>query len=552
MKIRARMFICILGLLAVSLWSTSAFAQSALSVSSVPRTTAISTGHTEIAGDILVQAGPTGGLGAGSATLTVDYKVPITVPGTGNAYITICGAGTLATTGGAACPEGQYLYSTSGAVGTYQIGGTGQNQLLIVLPPTAANTATGGTITISGVKVSLAAYTGTVLAAGLSVSAPTGFGAYSIGAGQNATDVISLIAPAFTTAVMTGGSGTPLAGVGTGQILTTTSVSDRIFNIDIPETFVDAFKTTLGSNSYLNDASLTFTFSGIPNGVFLNLVGGGSSTNATCTAATGTLSSEWPIFYTNIGGTTTQIPAVNFTNPIISNSTNTTVLNFTGLSFNLTQLETIRIRGCIYTNGATAPLTAGTIAAAITLSPNGSALGTTTPPQINPVAGNFPRYQTSLVNVNVATIVAAETDMLISFAARNTGGFDTGIAVANTSTDPFGTNGITPNDGTVTLNFYPQGTGSPFTYTTAAGAPGLGLSATGVLVSGKTWSVGLSELLGAITGAPTSFSGYIFVRANFTNAHGAAYVTDYRGFTSASPFLIVQLSRPSVNESLGQ
>jgi len=95
MNTRVRMFICILGLLTVSLWSTSAFAQASLAVSSVPRTTAISTGHTEIAGDILVQASAVGALGAGTATLTVDYGVPIT-DGTAG-FITICGADFLGT-----------------------------------------------------------------------------------------------------------------------------------------------------------------------------------------------------------------------------------------------------------------------------------------------------------------------------------------------------------------------------------------------------------------------------------------------------------------------
>src|SRR5215471_4873595 len=95
MKTRMRMFICILGLLGVALWSTSAFAQASLAVSSVPRTTATSTGHTEIAGDILVQSSPVGSLGAGSAVLTIDYGVPITVPSAGG-FITVCGAGFLA------------------------------------------------------------------------------------------------------------------------------------------------------------------------------------------------------------------------------------------------------------------------------------------------------------------------------------------------------------------------------------------------------------------------------------------------------------------------
>jgi hypothetical protein len=298
----------------------------------------------------------------------------------------------------------------------------------------------------------------------------------------------------------------------------------------------------------LNDPALTITFNNIPNGVFLNLAGGqATNTNAACTAATTSVGS---VYITASGASASWGPS-NLSNTTISNSTNSTTLNFAGLTFNTSQLEAIRIQGCIYTSGATAPLALGTITASITLSPNGTALSSGV--AIPPVAGNFPRYQSSLVTVNVVDIIAAETDMLISFAVRNTSGFDTGISIANTSTDPFGsTLGVTPNDGACTLNFYPQGTGSSFTYTTTTGSPGLGLGTGGVLASGKTWSVGLSELLGAITGAPTSFTGYVFVRCNFTNAHGSAFITDYKGFTSAAPFLIVPTARSTTNEGLLQ
>jgi hypothetical protein len=543
MNNRVRMLICILGLLTVSLWSTSAFAQSAISVSSVPRTTAISTGHTEIAGDIQLVSAAAGAGGAGSATLTLDYTVPITVPA---ANISICGSAALAGAGGVCTGGNLYLAATTGAAGTFQIGGANQNQLLIVLPTSAPGAA--GTITVNNVKVSLAAFTGTTLNASIAVTAGQTFGQYSIASGQNVTTIITTIAPAFTTATATGATATPLAGTGRGTILSTATVTDRFFNADVPENFVDAFKTTLGTAGYLNDPALTVTFNNIPNGVFLNLAGGvtTNSTNANCTADTATPSLLW----NTSTGTTTVIPVANLTNAVVSNSTPSTVLSFTGIPFNATQLEAIRIRGCIYTSGLTAPVALGTITATITLSPNGAALSAGT--QIPPVAGNFPRYQVSNVTVNVVDIIAAETDMLISFAVRNTSGFDTGLSIANTSTDPFGTtNGVTPNDGTCTLNFYPQGSGSSFTYTTAAGAPGLGLSSAGVLVSGKTWTVGLSELLAGITGAPTSFTGYIFVRCSFTNAHGAGYVTDYKGFTSSTPFLIVPLSRATANENLG-
>jgi len=557
MKLRVRMFVCILGLLAVSVWSTSAFAQGSLAISSVPRTTAVSTGHTEIAGDILISFSDVGALGAGTATLTVDYGVPVT-DGTAG-FITICGTGPILGIGSpvlCGAGNGQYVLvnPATGVPGTFSIGGSNQNQLLIVLPSAAPATLLGGqTLTISGVKVSLAAFSGTKLTATLGVSAPTGFGAYSIGAGQNTTDVISSVAPAFTTVVATAATATP-SGLAKAQLLTTTTVTNRDFNIDVPENFVDAFKVTNGTSGYLNDPGLLVTFTGLPAGVFLNLTGGSSAgNNTTCTNATG----DPAQIYVNSSGALTAIPLANFaTNTIISNANNTAVLTFTGINFNPTVLETIRIRGCVYTSGATAPLTSGSVTAAVTMYPNGSALSGTS--QILPVSGNFPRFANSPVSTAVVDIINAETDMLISFAVRS-GGFDTGIAVANTTADPFGgsaSGGATPNDGTVILNFYPQGAGSSFQYTTTTGSPGVGLGTGGVLAAGKTWTVLLSELLTGISGAPASFSGYVFVRANFTNAHGAAYVTDFRSFTSASPFLVLpqttQTARTGLGESLGK
>jgi len=557
------MFVCILGLLAFSLWSTSAFAQASLAVSSVPRTTAVSTGHTEIAGDILVQHAGVGALGAGSATLTIDYGVPITVPATS---ITVCASGSLAAGPGIGAAVGAcatpFTANPTGAnvgtSGTFTIGGSNQNQLLIVLPGYGAAQGVG-TLTITNVKVSLAASTATRLTATLATSASATFGAYSIGSGQNLTDVITAIAPAFTTATATSSAALPAlsgtgsgSGLGKGSILTTTTVSDRSFNIDIPENFIDAFKTTTGSSGYLNDPSLTLTFNNIPTGVFLNLAGGSSGTsNALCTAATAGTGTDTVAIYNASSGVSTAVPITNLSNSIISNTTNSTVLSFTGITFNNTALEGLRIRGCIYTSGATAPLPISSITATITLSPNGVALSSGA--QITPVAGNFPRYQSSSISVTVVDIVQAETDMLISFAIKNSSGFDTGIAIANTSTDPLGAvNGATPNDGTVKLTFYPQGSGSSFSYTTGAGAPGQGLTSGGVLASGKTWTVGLGELLGAISGAPTSFTGYIVVQTSFTNGHGAAYLTDYKGFTSATPVLVIVPGRSISNENLNQ
>jgi hypothetical protein len=68
------------------------------------------------------------------------------------------------------------------------------------------------------------------------------------------------------------------------------------------------------------------------------------------------------------------------------------------------------------------------------------------------------------------------------------------------------------------------------------------LSSTGAIASGVTFSVLLSQLLAA---APTGcnfasgFTGYIFAVANFTDAHAAAFVTDFKRFTSGQNVLVL-------------
>ncbi len=90
--------------------------------------------------------------------------------------------------------------------------------------------------------------------------------------------------------------------------------------------------------------------------------------------------------------------------------------------------------------------------------------------------------------------------------------------------------------------FYPRsatGAGTAFTLTTGTGVtPGVGLSASGTLASGGTWSVLLSELLSAANQSG-AFTGYVFVQTQFILGHGTSFVTNFSTFTSASPMLIV-------------
>jgi hypothetical protein len=156
--------------------------------------------------------------------------------------------------------------------------------------------------------------------------------------------------------------------------------------------------------------------------------------------------------------------------------------------------------------------------------------------------GQIPRYANNPLPsppLTVINITAAQTVFLIPFVV-NESGFDTGIALANTTTDPFGTtNGARPQNGNVVFSIFPR-VGTSCTVTPSTSTVGVGLTSAGILESGRTYTVLLSELL-KVTGSncPTTMTGYIFGVANFPLGHGSAFVTNFTGFTSASNVLIL-------------
>lgn len=112
-------------------------------------------------------------------------------------------------------------------------------------------------------------------------------------------------------------------------------------------------------------------------------------------------------------------------------------------------------------------------------------------------------------------VVGYHTTTLLFPFVTNQAGFDTGIAISNTSRDTVGT---APQSGTCTLNYFGSTTGggaAPPPQTTNAPVPAGG-QLTFVLSSGGN--------LG-IVGRP-GFQGYIIATCNFQYAHGFALVTD--------------------------
>jgi hypothetical protein len=108
----------------------------------------------------------------------------------------------------------------------------------------------------------------------------------------------------------------------------------------------------------------------------------------------------------------------------------------------------------------------------------------------------------------------------------NRNGQDTGIAIANTTMDPYGT---VAASGSCTLNFFGQNAPAPVTTTISAGT---------------TYANLLSVL------AP-AFQGYMIANCGFPLAHGTSFISDthavnYTAFTQA---LVLP---PSRNTSFGE
>jgi len=126
---------------------------------------------------------------------------------------------------------------------------------------------------------------------------------------------------------------------------------------------------------------------------------------------------------------------------------------------------------------------------------------------------------TPFLTINLCTTALLFPYVTTAFLVAGQSGFDTGISIANTTSDPFNT----PNQaGTCTLYWYGGLPGA----TTAASFPSpTTLGAGGV---GDTHPIltGTTALTLASQSVPANWSGYMIALCNFQYAHGYASVTD--------------------------
>jgi hypothetical protein len=146
-------------------------------------------------------------------------------------------------------------------------------------------------------------------------------------------------------------------------------------------------------------------------------------------------------------------------------------------------------------------------------------------------------------NKAIANIAICTTNLLFPYVTTVTG-FETGIAISNTTIDPFGTG---PQSGACTLYWYGNNAGgntnTPVANSSTATCPG----ASSVINAGTTWTCIASDshMVGQ------GFTGYMIATCNFQLAHGYAAITDVgtRGILTA--YLALVLTGRGTPETLG-
>src|SRR5436309_7772305 len=314
---------------------------------------------------------------------------------------------------------------------------------------------------------------------------------------------------------------------GTATIFTNRNVPRACGAFILTEGFASAWRTAVQSGNSSTGPTpgpnagtqIRLTFNNVPAGVTLAL---GSSR-----------------------GSASSNSSLNMTlsNPTITSSSTTTVVTFVGTSTSDVEVAEFDYSVTTPLSTTAAVTTPGTISVTATLYPFGDGIDSAGVPRQDqgyPTVVEGDAGPTTIVN-----IVPANTVMLMPYALVIPPIFDTGIAIENTTKDPFGNSsgGATPGNGTITVDLFPTtstgGAGTPFSLTTSTTVkPGGGLSSDGTLAAGATWTVLLSQLMTA-AGQVGGFTGYIFIRANFLDAHGTATISDFKTYSLTANVLVL-------------
>jgi hypothetical protein len=319
------------------------------------------------------------------------------------------------------------------------------------------------------------------------------------------------------------------------------------FYVQVNEGFQNAFKTMADESSQTpavvsgvsnvanSGTRVKLVFTNVPVGLQIYLpitVGAGNGSAGSADGATLTLTSSETGGFAAVPAITGQsnisslAPSAQVT---LSGTTATAVYEVTTDNLTAVDLYSIPVAMIAATDtlaAQTAAMTLTTSFAPITAITTVPSFGGTTPASINTIS-----------------FAVCQTNLLFPFVT-NAGGFETGIAIANTSKDPFTTGNpgpAKPQAGTCVLNFYGTGGTNP----TAVTAPNPNEGAGMPYAAGEAYAFTLTNALAATAGNPATFQGYVIAQCNFNYAHGFAYITYAFPGTSSDTmgYLAVVLNR---------
>jgi hypothetical protein len=164
--------------------------------------------------------------------------------------------------------------------------------------------------------------------------------------------------------------------------------------------------------------------------------------------------------------------------------------------------------------------------------------------------GAIPNFvATTLPALTASQIGLCNTVLLFPYVTT-LAGFETGIAISNTSTDPFGTGGAAAETGSCQLSFYgTTGLTTPYTpSSTPLLAPITTTNGTSNMIpSGQTAGFAVSTLAG---GPGVNFDGYLIAQCSFQYGHGLAYLLanpSTPGSSYAMGYLALVIPDPTEN-----
>jgi hypothetical protein len=534
----------IMGLLTFAMFlamSTSSFAQIQIILSNAPSAAEVLSNHmmetadpTSQGNGLTVSAQLIAAINLTTTTLTITFPGPLTstiAPYTVNGNtiaagippndpIQLVGGSGLFAAGAA------YITTMSTSKGTITVvltGGTAQSGSFRII---------GARIDGTGLGASSLPLTGTATLS----SQGNGY----IQPSPNTFPIISALPAGI--ANVTQGAFTGQTNLGTALVLTNGNIAASTASFFITEGCAFCWRT---ANDYVVNPG-----GSVPNGTQIRVTVNGLPTGITATVTTKSTSSlSFGTSSTSLKAATTSAPTQNQTTFTITGDSPTAVEN---LQVNLAF------------TGVPTGVTPGSITVTATLAPIGTGVDATispAAPDATSLAVGFPVFTDVEVGpATIGSITSANTTLLVPYVVT-VGNYDTGIEIANTTSDPFGgaaNFGATPANGTVTFYLFSDnntrnGSSAMITLTSSSTKIfGQGFDSTGAIDAGSVWTGSLaSDILPAagVTPGTGGFFGYMIIQTSFLDAHGISLTYNGAGTSYGAPLLVLPILSSTNNRS---